>query len=116
MSESTSEDFSDSDSDVSQEEAAKVPEKGKRKVDSNVEEDSDSDSGDDEPEAAPQPVKKRKRLQDYLNERVNISVESGKLFFNLNKLFNFRQQDRLWRKQKREHVKKKSMPVVLDFQ
>lgn len=80
MSESTSEDFSDADSDVSQEEKPtnkKVAENGKRKVlqkKKGQEPDSDDDSTEDdnnELETAPQPVKKRKTLQDYLNEKVN---------------------------------------------
>jgi len=81
MSESTSEDFSDSDSDVSQEQPIKKKEVVKRKVnakDSSEDEiDSDSsdneDGGEGEEAAEPaEPVKKRKRLQDYLNEKVNI--------------------------------------------
>lgn len=80
MSESSSEDFSDSDSDVSQEEKPKAAENGKRKVvqKKNSKLDSD-DSSDDEPETAPQPVKKRKTLQDYLNEKVNYCMENLKV-------------------------------------
>ncbi|XP_070497076.1 probable ribosome production factor 1 [Chironomus tepperi] len=77
MSESSSEDFSDSDSDVSQQSKEvkeqettneKLPEKRKQKK---TEEDSDDsdDSVDEKEEDEPQPVKKRKTLKDYLNEK-----------------------------------------------
>lgn len=71
MSESSSEDFNDSDSDGSVEEIPqKVVGNGKRKVPSKNEsksKESDNDSSDKET----QPVKKRKKtLQDYLNEKV----------------------------------------------
>lgn len=76
MSESTSEDFSDSGSDESPEEKPnkKVAENGKRKVlqkKKGQETDSDSSDDDNELETAAQPIKKRKTLQDYLNEKVN---------------------------------------------
>lgn len=78
MSESSSEDFSDSESDVSQEQQAiKKVENGKRKViqepNSKVKDSPETDSSDadgDASDTAPQPVKKRKTLQDYLNEKV----------------------------------------------
>lgn len=75
MSETSSEDFSDSDSDVSQdEEPEKTVENGKRKVlekKSKAKNTEDSNDSSDDQESAPQPVKKRKTLQDYLNEKVN---------------------------------------------
>lgn len=74
MSESSSEDFSDSDSDVSQEGAANALKNGKRKVPSKNESksvESENDSSSDDVKE-PQPVKKRKTLQDYLNEKVSL--------------------------------------------
>lgn len=74
MSESSSEDFSDSDSDASQVETPAMAENGKRKVirqKKSKADDSDSSDGSNEPESAPQPVKKRKTVQDYLNEKVS---------------------------------------------
>lgn len=76
MSESTDEDFSDSDSDGSQEEA---PVKNVKKVETlkrktvqkkNNNDEIDSDSSDEE--IKPEPVKKRKTLQDYLAEKVSL--------------------------------------------
>lgn len=75
MSESSSEDFSDSDSDASQVETPAKAENGKRKViqqkKSSKADDSDSSDTNNEPESAPQPVKKRKTIRDYLNEKVS---------------------------------------------
>lgn len=75
MSESTSEDFSDSDTDVKQDEepkaVEKITEENKNEEDSddkNLETDSSDDEDDEEVEQAP---KKRKTLQDYLIEKVN---------------------------------------------
>lgn len=89
MSESSSEDFGESDSDVSQEETPnKSNENGKRKVlpkKVSKSEDSDDDSSDDDQtNQKPQPVKKRKTLADYLNEKVSFNFSSKISFFNLN--------------------------------
>lgn len=73
MSESTDEDFTDSDSDVSQDEApVKNGESLKRKTvqKKNNNDEIDSDSSDEE--IKPEPVKKRKTLQDYLSEKVSL--------------------------------------------
>lgn len=76
MSESSDDNFSDLDSDVSDEahQNKKVLENGKRKVPlkkkSKEDSDDSSDNDSDDVPTAPQPVKKRKTLQDYLNEKV----------------------------------------------
>jgi hypothetical protein len=76
MSESTSEDFSDSGSDGNEEQevaetSAKLPEnKRKLKVDSKQRDESSDSSDSDDDEKSPEPVKKRKTLQDYLIEKV----------------------------------------------
>lgn len=73
MSESTDEDFSDSDSDVSQDASSvKNGESLKRKTvqKKNNNDEVDSDSSDEE--IKPEPVKKRKTLQDYLSEKVSL--------------------------------------------
>lgn len=90
MSESTSEDFSDSDSEVSEKElikekaSIKVPEKRKN-AKSESSDDSDNENGsddsdDEEVSKKPNPPKKRKTLQDYLIEKVNLNITN----FNLN--------------------------------
>jgi ribosome production factor 1 len=77
MSESSSEDFGDSDSDVSQqseevqeqtETNKKLPEKRKQKEPEDDSDDSD-DSMDEKEDDEAQTVKKRKALKDYLNEK-----------------------------------------------
>jgi DNA-directed RNA polymerase specialized sigma54-like protein len=93
MSESTSEDFSDSDSDVVEEQKEtngkeKAPVKRKKAQDFSDSEESDSDfesndGGDksdedskDEEHEEPQPVKKRKTLKDYMNEKVRKNISA----------------------------------------
>lgn len=74
MSESTSEDFSDSDSDVGkEEEGVKISQETKDEEiavkDSDDDNNVETDSSDEE--EVEQPPKKRKTLQDYLIEKVN---------------------------------------------
>lgn len=86
MSESSSEDFSDSDSDISHESVdnesqkktdKKVLEKRKQKSkDEKIENsDSNADSMDEKEDTKPQSVKKRKTLKDYLNEKAAKQAE-----------------------------------------
>ena len=82
MSESSDDNFSDSDSGVSEEAPPnkKVIENGKRKValkkKSKEDSDNSSDNDSDDVTTVSQPVKKRKTLQDYLNEKVkDLNVE-----------------------------------------
>lgn len=83
MSESSDEDFSDSDSVKSeQEEPKKIVVNGKRKVAQKNGSKSSDDSSDNESveqATAPKPVKKRKTLQDYLNEKVKPMLSAKKL-------------------------------------
>ena len=83
--ESTSEDFSDSDSAESQEEASPASVGEKRKVQSKkVGEDDNKDDEVDSSDTEDKPVvKKRKRLQDYLDEKVIIKLTVLLNFVNL---------------------------------
>lgn len=77
MSESTSEDFSDSDSDVGQEEQegpSKVIENKSQESKDEVkgsDDDNNVETDSSDEEEVEQPPKKRKTLQDYLIEKVN---------------------------------------------
>lgn len=73
MSESTDEDFSDSNSEVSQDEApVKNGETLKRKTVQRNQNNDEIDSDSSDEEIKPEPVKKRKTLQDYLAEKVRL--------------------------------------------
>lgn len=121
MSESTSEDFSDSDSEVSEEEQKSVEKVAeKRKIDDSKDEneksdDSDSDSDEEDSKKAPEPVKKRKTLQDYLIEKVQhkkINV------FHLTSIFIyifFRLRDKQRKKLSGWHGKHRKTPAKQDI-
>lgn len=72
MSESTSEDFSDSDSDVGQDEKPieKIATENKDEVATQVSDDNNVETDSSDEEEAEQAPKKRKTLQDYLIEKV----------------------------------------------